>query len=328
MRVAVLGSNSFAGCDFVDLLLESGRFDVLGISRSPEKPAAFLPYANRSRERFVYRQLDINAEHGAIAAELDAFAPEFVINFAAQGDEAASWAYPADFFQTNCVALARLVDGLKARTYVRRFLQISSSSVYGAPAVTVTESSPLAPRSPYAVSKTAADLLLLAYFENFDFPAQIMRLPNLYGPYQQLYRLVPKSMIQIRRGGVIELHGGGYAMRSYLHIRDASRAALAILERGRAGEVYNVSPDDVHRIRDLVMVVCELLGRDFSEATREVEDRRGQSSVTRFDSSKIRRELGWRPQVPLRAGIAGVGAWLEKEWDSLMGEQLDYIHQA
>jgi dTDP-glucose 4,6-dehydratase len=113
-----------------------------------------------------------------------------------------------------------------------------------------------------------------------------------------------------------------------LHVRDASRAALAILEHGRSGEVYNVSPDDVHRIRDVVAVVCDLLGRDFEAATCEVEDRRGQTSVSRFDSSKIRRELGWAPQVSLREGIAGVLGWLETDWDRFMGEQLVYMHQA
>jgi dTDP-glucose 4,6-dehydratase len=327
LRVAVLGSNSFAGSDFVDLLLESGQHDVLGISRSAERAPAFLAYGRRPRQRFVYKQLDINRDSAEVVAALDSFAPQFVVNYSAQGDDAASWAHPADFFQTNCVALAGLVDHLKDRTYLQRFLQISSSGVYGNAAGAIDEETRLAPESPYGVSKAAADLLLLAYFKNFAFPVQIVRPPNLYGPHQQLFRIIPKSIVMLKRGEPIELHGGGNAVRLYLHIRDASRAVLAILERGATGEVYNLAPDAACRIRDLVAVTCDLLALDFAAATREVEDRRGQSSGQDIDSGKIRRELGWKPQVPLRAGIEDVRDWIEREWESLTSETLGYVHQ-
>jgi dTDP-glucose 4,6-dehydratase len=327
LRVAVLGSNSFAGGDFVDLLLESGRFDVLGISRSPERAPAFRPYAHRSRDRFAYRQLDLNRDAAEIGSALDGFRPEYVVNYAAQGDDAASWSHPEDFFRTNCVALARLIDHLSGSSHLRRFLQISSSSVYGAPSSTVTETSAIAPHSPYAVSKAAADLLLTAYHRNSGFPVQILRPPNLYGPCQQLFRIVPKSIVLLKRGLPIELHGGGEAVRSYLHVRDASRAALAILEQGATGEAYNVSADELSRVRDVVAIVCELLGKDFEANTVTVGDRRGQSSVTAFDSTKIRRELGWQPRISLREGIGGVRDWIEREWRNLTAEDLAYVHQ-
>lgn len=327
MRVAVLGSNSFAGCDFVSLLLEDGRNEVLGISRSAERPPAFLAYARQSRDRFAYRQLDLNRDFDAFLAALDDFAPQFIVNFAAQGDDAASWSHPGDFFQTNCVALAGLVDRLKDRTGLQRFLQISSSGVYGNRAGTITEETGVVPQSPYGVSKTAADLFLLTYHAQFGFPVQIVRPPNLYGPHQQLFRIVPKSIVLLKRGETIELHGGGRAVRSYLHIRDASRAMLAILERGGVGEIYNVSPDSRSRIRDIVTIACELLGKDFDACTREVDDRRAQSSGQQIDSTKIRCELGWSPKMSLRAGIEDVRDWIEREWGALADAPLGYVHE-
>jgi dTDP-glucose 4,6-dehydratase len=327
LRVAVLGSNSFAGSDFVDLLLQTGHCDVLGISRSAERAPAFLAYGRRPRDRFVYKQLDVNHERAQVVAALDAFSPEFVVNYSAQGDDAASWAHPADFFQTNCVALAGLVDEMKDRSYLKRFLQISSSGVYGDAVGSIDEKTPLAPQSPYGVSKAAADLLLLAYFKNFAFPVQIVRPPNLYGPHQALFRIIPKSIVMLKRSEPIELHGGGNAVRLYLHIRDASRAVLAILERGETGEIYNLAPEAACRIRDLVAVTCDLVGVDFAAATREVEDRRGQSSGQDIDATKIRRELGWMPQVSLRAGIEDVRDWIEREWENLTNEPLGYVHQ-
>lgn len=113
MRVAVLGSNSFAGYDFINLLLGVREHEVLGISRSLERREALIAYGKPSPDRFVCHQLDLNRDLREICSVLDAFRPQFVVNFAAQGELAASWAHPQDFFQTNCVALAGLIDFLK-----------------------------------------------------------------------------------------------------------------------------------------------------------------------------------------------------------------------
>lgn len=320
MRIAVLGCNSFAARDLIELLQETGGFEILGVGRSQQSWNAHA--------RFSYRRLDVNSGAAELCHALDAFEPAYIVNYAAQGDDAASWLHPADFFQTNCVSLAGLLDHLKTITYLRRFLQISSSGVYGSGSSTITEESPYLPHSPYAVSKTAADLLLLAYHRNFKFPVQIIRPPNLYGPYQQSFRIIPRSIILLKRGHCVELHGGGHALRFYLHIRDASRAALLILQDGSAGAAYNVSPDVPCSIRDIVAMVCELLGKDFRASTRDVADRVGQQSVSKFDSTKIRRELGWLPEVSLRAGIEGVVERIERDWDRMSGDELNYEYKA
>jgi dTDP-glucose 4,6-dehydratase len=326
-RVVVFGSNSFAGGDFVDLLLETGRYDVLGISRSPEKIPALRAYAGRPRDRFTFRQADLNRGGPDVEDALAAFEPEFAVNFAAQGDDVASWMHPRDFFATNCTALAGLVERFTARPGLRRFLQISSSSVYpNVPGVS-SEETPVAPGSPYGVSKAAADLLLLAFHARTGFPSQIVRPPNIYGPYQDLFRIIPKSIVALKRGQQIELHGGGHAVRAYLHVRDASRAVLAVLERGAAGEIYNVAPDAEYSIREIVATVCELLGCDFATSTHDAGDRIAQQSGMLLDSSKIRTALGWSPAVTLRDGIAGVKAWIEREWDELAREPVAYAHK-
>ncbi len=319
MRVAVLGCNSFAARDLIELLQETGGFEILGVGRSQQTWNA--------HERFSYRRFDVNADAAELCAALDAFEPQYIVNYAAQGDDAASWHHPADFFQTNCVALARLLDHLKTTTYLQRFLQISSSGVYGGGSSAITEESPYLPQSPYAVSKTAADLLLLAYHRNFEFPAQIIRPPNLYGPYQQTFRIIPKAIFLLKRGHRIELHGGGRALRFYLHIRDASRAALLILQRGAIGSAYNISPDAPCSIREIVAMVCELLGKDFAANTRDVADRVGQQSVALFDSTKIRRELDWQPAIGLHSGIQSVVERIERDWDQIGNDELIYEHK-
>lgn len=327
MRVAVLGSNSFAGRDFIDLLLSNERDEVLGISRSPERPSGAAAYGERPRSRFTFRQLDLNRDLYDIQATLDAFRPTAVVNFAAQSELAASWEHAEDFFRTNCTALAALIDHLSARGYLERFLQVSTSSVYADSGPPRTEDSPLAPGTPYGVSKAAFDLLLLAYYQNFGFPAQIVRPPNLYGPYQQLFRIVPKSIISLKLGRPVDVHGGGRAKKQYLHVRDASRAILAVLERGGAGQVYHVAPDDSVTVRDLIGTVCELLAKDFDAFTRQVEDRTGQQPDLRLESTKIRHELGWSPRISLRTGIDGVLDWIERDWNHIVEQPLIYAHR-
>jgi dTDP-glucose 4,6-dehydratase len=328
LRVAVLGSNSFIGSDLIDLLLDDDHAEVLGISRSPEKPPEFLAYGRRPRERFRFVQADLKTDVSSAVRTLDAFEPEYVVNFAAQGDDVASWSYPRDFFETNCAALVELIDALKGKSYPRRFLQLSSSSVYGQEGASPrTEEAALAPASPYGVSKAAADLLLLAYYERHGFPAQIVRPPNVYGPNQELFRIIPRAIVSLKSGTTLQLHGGGHAMRSYLYVRDLSRAIVLLLRGGRAGEVYNVAPAAEVRVRDIVASVCDLLGKDFDEFVQVTEDRPGQQSGVSLDWGKIKAEVGWEPQWPLRDGIRSVYDWIEREWELVDRFPLSYVHR-
>lgn len=323
----MLGSTSFAGGDFVDVLLECGRYEVLGIGRSPEPSPAFRPYGARPRDGFAYHQLDLARDFERVRRALDDFAPSLVVNFAAQGDESASWTYPADFFETNVTALARLVDHLKGSSYLRRFVQISSAGVYGGQAGPHKENSRLAPGSPYSVSKAAADMLLSAYYRHFGFPAVTIRPPNLYGPYQQPFRIIPKAIVLLKRGERVELHGGGRTMRAFLYVRDASRAVLAVLEGGRPGGVYNLSPDEVYTIRDIVTIVCDTLGCEFRCSTLDVEERLGQESRVDIVSNRIRDELAWQPKTSLREGIERTKDWVDREWRELASIPLTYQHR-
>jgi dTDP-glucose 4,6-dehydratase len=129
-RVAVIGSNSFSGSDFIDLLLERGDYSVLGISRSPEKSPLFLPYKRHREPDFRFHQLDLNKDLPRIMEVLDAFEPDYVVNFAAQSEVAPSWEFPGQWFQTNAVAITELAHALKDRKYLKRYVHISSPEVY------------------------------------------------------------------------------------------------------------------------------------------------------------------------------------------------------
>jgi dTDP-glucose 4,6-dehydratase len=329
MKVVVLGANSFSGQDFVDLLLDDPAYTVIGVSRGSERSALALKYKTRlDLSRYRYHRLDMNRDAGDLLALLDREQPEAIVNFAAQSEVAPSWDHPEHWFQTNTVALARLVNHIRKQSYLKRYVHISSPEAYGTCVGRVTEESPLNPSTPYAASKAAADFLLKTYARQFGFPLVTVRATNVYGARQQLFKIIPRSAIYLKLGRPIDLHGGGHAVKSYIHIRDVSRGEKLILERGRVGHIYHLAPDAGVAVRDVVRLMCERMGKQFADATRTVDERPGQDAAYVIDSTKARTELGWRPEVTLEAGLAEVVGWVNEYWGEIQGASLDYRHAA
>ncbi len=329
MKVVVLGANSFSGQDFVDHLLDDPAYTVVGVSRSAERSELFLKYRTRTDlSRYCYHRLDLNRDCGDVLALLDREQPEAVVNFAAQSEVAPSWDHPEHWFQTNTVALAKLVNHLRKQTYLKRYLHVSSPEAYGTCVGRVTEDAVLNPSTPYAASKAAADFLLKTYAKQFGFPLLTVRATNVYGARQQLFKIIPRSAIYLKLGKPIELHGGGRAVKSYIHIRDVSRGEKLILERGRVGEIYHLSPDGGVEVREVVRLMCERFSKSFEEATRIVGERPGQDAAYVIDSAKARTELGWRSTVSLAAGLDEVVDWTNGYWTEIHQLPLDYRHTA
>ena len=326
-KIVVIGSNSFSGSDFIDLLLNDKRNEVAGISRSPEKSTLFLPYKRRQEANFRFYQMDLNKDMSQIIRLLDSFEPEYVVNFAAQSEVAPSWEYPEQWFQTNVVALAKLTNALRDRSYLKRYVHISSPEVYGTCKGRVTESAPLNPSTPYAASKAAADLFLFTLVKNFRFPLIIIRSTNVYGVHQQLWKIIPRSIIYLKMGKTIPLHGAGMAVKSYIHIRDISRGELAAMEKGRPGTICHLSPEKGYAVRDAVRIICDLMGRDFKASTTVVGERLGQDATYVIDSTRTCQEFGWYPKILLEEGLTEVIAWVENNWEQIQKEPLEYVHK-
>jgi len=325
--VVILGSNSFSGSDFIDYLLEQERFNVIGISRSPEKNSVFLPYKRFTQPRFRFYQYDLNQHTEQIINLLSKAKPNFIVNFAAQSEVAPSWEHPEHWFATNTVSLAKLLKYLSTIRYLTKYVHISSPEVYGTTEGKIIESAPLNPSTPYAASKAAADLLLLTYFKQFKFPVTFVRSTNVYGAHQQLFKIIPRSIIYLKLGSTIPLHGGGKAVKSYIHIRDVSRGQLLIMEKGRAGELYHLSPIHGVSVRNVVELICKTLGKSFQKSTKIAPDRPGQDKAYVIDSTKARRKLHWKPEITLERGIGDVVNWIETNWQEIRNLPHEYIHR-
>lgn len=328
MRLAVIGSNSFSGAHFVDTALKA-QHSVLGISRSPEPHQAFLPHMWEQGQEHDYRflQADLNEDLPVTISSIRDFAPHTVVNFAAQSMVAQSWEHPEHWYRTNLVTLAELVKGLQGIPGMTRYVHVTTPEVYGSTTDWITENENFSPSTPYAVSRAAGDWHLLAMHRATGFPVVFTRAANVYGPGQQLYRIVPKAALSARLGRELPLHGGGTSHRSFIHIDDVADATLRVAQHGELGRTYHISTNELISIRDLVVRTFELAGVVSARFIAPTQDRLGKDSGYFLDSSLIRNELGWEPRIELDEGLNSVITWVDANLDQLAAMPTDYIHK-
>jgi len=329
-KCVVIGSNSFSGQDYVDYLLDETDYKVIGTSRSEEKEKIFLKYKeNKNIERFKYKRFDLNNDINSFLDFLDSEKPEYIVNFAAQSEVAPSWEHPEHWFQTNTVSLSLMVNHLRKQTYLEKYLHVSSPEAYGSCSGNVTEeNTPDNPSTPYAASKAAADMIVSVYQKQYGFPAVFVRSTNVYGARQQLFKIIPKTIISILSGKKIQLHGGGVAVKSYIQIRDISRGELDILHNGKIGDRYHLSPTQGVAVKDVVKAICDKLGKKFEDCVEIVAERPGQDAAYVIDSTKAQTELGWKPEISLEQGIEESVQWVKGNWDEIQKHSIDYHHKA
>jgi dTDP-glucose 4,6-dehydratase len=326
-RFLVLGSNSFSGASFVDFLASQGC-DVLATSRSPQPHDVFLPYKWQERPgRVRFQVLDINRDLDVLDDLMQRERPAYVVNFAAQSMVGESWANPDHWMMTNVVSTVRLHERLRRHDALERYVHVTTPEVYGSTQGWVKEDIPLNPSTPYAVSRAAGDMSLRTYFAQYGFPVVFTRAANVFGPGQQLYRIIPRTILVAMTGKRLQLHGGGHSVRSFIHIADVCEATLRIARSGRLGETYHISTGRLTAIRELVAMILSRLGKDFEQSVEIVGERPGKDTAYMLDSSKLRGELGWSDRISLEQGVEETIAWATKFRDELLRQPWDYVHK-
>ncbi len=325
-NIIIIGSNSFSGAGFAAYMLKNG-FDVTGMSRSPEPDNVLLPYKWQNNSNFTFHQLDINNDLIRIMEVINDVRPNYIFNFAAQSMVAQSWEHPEHWFMTNVVSTVKLHDQLRKCDFLKKYIHVTTPEVYGSCQGFVKENNPFNPSTPYAVSRAAGDMSLKTYINNYNFPAVSTRAANVYGAGQQLYRIIPRTVLFIRLGEKLQLHGGGLSTRSFIHINDVSDATMKIAEHGKPGETYHISTDRMISIKDLVKLICDKMNVDFNKHVEIVDERPGKDAAYCLDSGKLRKTLDWKDRVTLEEGLDEVIAWVDENLDILQKQHFDYIHK-
>ncbi len=328
-KICVIGSNAFSGQDFVDLLLDDPNREVIGISRSPEQPDYMLRYKSHPNlGGFRFQRFDLNGDADALAAFLDKEKPDTIVNHASQSEVGPSWDHPDHWYQTNCVAMTKLVNHLSKVDYLDKFLQISTPEVYGTTSGIVKEDAPANPSTPYASSRAATDQMIEVFRKQYGFPIISVRPTNYYGARQQLFKIICRTVIYAKLGKRIQLHGGGVAVKSYIHVRDVSRGVLEILKSSPLNEMYHLSPAQGIAVKDVVEKLCRRMGVNLSDAVDIAPERPGQDMAYVIDSTKARNAFGWTTEISFDEGVDEVVSWIEANWDEIKDTSLDYQHKA
>ncbi len=328
-RYAVLGGGGSFGIHTSKYLLDQkGVERVVSVGRNPAKPAPFALGVGDGDKRYSYHAYHVTHELDLLLELLDREKPQVIVNYAAQGEGAVSWKHSWRFFETNSMALARLTEEMAKRDYMERFIQIGTSELYGSVDFAAHEDTPIRPSSPYAASKAAFDLHLMAIHRVLKFPMNVIRPSNAYCPGQLLHRVIPKAVVCGLTGRKLPLQGGGRAEKSYIHARDLARAIHLVAEKAPMGTIYNAGPPEPVAIRTLVETVAKVMGIPFEQLCEIVADRPGQDSRYWLDSSAIKRDVGWEAEIGLEEGIREMVEWGRTYLDQLKAWPTDYVLRA
>ena len=273
------------------------------------------------RENFQFYKVDI-CDRKNIFKIFESEKPDIVVNFAAESHVDRSIENPEIFLDTNIKGTAVLMDAC-IKYGIKRFHQISTDEVYGdlpvdRPELLFTEETPLRTSSPYSSSKAAADLLVMAYHRTYGLPVTISRCSNNYGPRQFPEKLIPLMVFNALENKPLPVYGQGINVRDWIHVDDHCRAVDMIIHHGRDGEIYNVGGSNEVANIDIVKFICRKLGKPERLITF-VPDRKGHDLRYAIDSSKLRNELGWRPEVDFEAGIRETIEWYKERYQNIPG---------
>lgn len=307
MKIVVTGGCGFIGSNFVRHLAQTRPhlqivvFDVLTYAGNLANLSDVL-----DGDRVLFVRGDIS---DPVAARSVMEGVTAVVNFAAESHVDRSILDPAPFSRTNVLGTHVLLE-VAREVGLDRFVHISTDEVYGSlgPEGKFTESSPLAPNSPYSASKAGGDLLVRAYRHTFGLPAVIVRSSNAYGPHQFPEKLIPLMILNALEEQPLPIYGDGMQVRDWVHVEDLSAAVLSVLEGNTSGEVYNVGGGNEVPNRHVVDLILACTGAS-PDLIRYVADRPGHDRRYAMDHSSITRELGWKPEKDFTAGIGETVEW-------------------
>lgn len=240
---------------------------------------------------------------------------DYVVHFAAESHVDRSIEGPSVFVHTNVVGTCILLEHAK-KNDVKKFIHISTDEVYGSLGDEgyFTETTPIAPNSPYSASKAGSDLLVRSYYKTYGFPSTIIRCSNNYGPYQFPEKLIPLMIMNARNDKPLPVYGDGMNVRDWIYVKDHCAAIDAVMHKGKEGEVYNVGSSSERHNIDIVKLILKELGKPES-LIEFVEDRLGHDRRYGIDSSKVKNELEWEPTVNFEEGLISTIKWYTENGD-------------
>lgn len=326
MNMMVTGGNGFIGTNFIKYWLKKYPDDVVVNVDAVTYAGIGNNHSDTERDypgRYFFVKADI-CDYQAMLEVVYKFSIDTIVNFAAESHNSYSIINPTKFFMSNLIGTQTLLE-LTRQEKVKRMHHISTCEVYGDLPLDSDEAffedSPLLPNSPYNASKACADLAVRAYFRTYKIPVTISNCSNNYGPYQFIEKLIPLFITNLMQDKKLTLYRSSSNRREWLHVLDHCSAIDTILSKGVLGEKYNIGSGCEKSIEDIAAILLKKFNKsdDYKEY---VPDRPSHDMRYLLDSSKLRKELGWKPQIEFESGIESTIDWyIEHEdwWRKLIG---------
>jgi len=321
MKLLVTGGLGFIGSNFITYMLtKRDNIQIINLDKLSigSNPANLRDVGKDERYQFIRGSVTDKKLVENLVSKADA-----IVNFAAETHVDRSIADPWSFIHSNTIGALTLFEA--AKKYGKRIVHVSTDEVYGdITEGSFTEDDRLKPSSPYSASKAAADLFAQAYHRTYNLGILLARCTNNYGPYQFPEKLIPKTIIKALHGLPIPVYGKGTNIRDWIYVQDFCEAIDLIVRKGKIGETYNVSAGNELRNIDVVKTILNIMGKPENLITF-VEDRPGHDIRYSLDSSKIRKELGWKPKHNFKEALETTVSWYVKNeqwWKPLATEQV------
>jgi len=332
--ILLTGGSGFIGTNMVRLLVSSGRYCVVNLDALTYAANALSLQDLEGNPDYIFAQGSIT-DRDLVVSLFEKYHPVGVMHLAAESHVDRSIVSADDFVHTNVVGTYTMLEA--ARSYWNslpedeqkafRFVHVSTDEVFGSlgPEGYFSEETPYAPNSPYSASKAASDHFVRAYFHTYGLPTVITNCSNNYGPYQFPEKLIPLMIMNALSGKPLPVYGDGANVRDWIYVEDHCKAVWLAFEKGRPGEVYTIGASNEQKNLNLVNQICSILDdvappvevtelrerglQSYKELIRFVTDRPGHDRRYAIDSAKIRRELGWQPEVAFDSGLRRTIEW-------------------
>lgn len=313
MRILLTGGVGFIGSNLLPHLLCDSEYNsvtVLDNLRHTANPELIPNFSKSSKFKFINGDIRDQALVSNIVKEND-----IVINLAAETFVDNSIKNSKTFFETNVIGTHNLLEAVRSFG-ITKFLHTSTDEVWGQAKTNefFTESTPYAPRNPYAASKASADHMVRAFGETYGIPFNIVHFTNLYGPWQYPEKLIPISIVRLLEDKKIQIYGEGNNIRTYLHVEDSIKGFMKVLKEGRVGESYALGTQDEKTNMEVARTLLSIFGKSENEI-EHIKDRPGNDLRYAVNYSKIKHELGWEPQIDFNDGVKDKVEWFKKHGD-------------
>ena len=329
-KILILGAGSFAGSSLIDFLLKK-NFKIIAINRSFNKNDFFLPFKkNKKIKNLALQKININkkSDLNKLLKILKIEKIDYIVDFLGQGMVSQSWDKPEDWIETNILNKIKIIDFIvKNKIKIKKYIRISTPEVYGSKENKLNENSNYNPSTPYALTHSAIDMFLKIYFKQYKFPYVIGRFSNFYGEHQQLYRIIPKTILCILKKEKLNLQGNGSSKRNFIYKDDFCSGIYCLIKKGKINNIYHFSGNELTTIKNIVKMICRINKYNFNKLVKYTKERRSLDKIYILNTNKAKRELDWDASFSLETGLKETIDYIKKNYNKINKEKAVYLHK-